>query len=180
MLQPPPPAPARAPLREIVLDTETSGISPTVGAGIVEIACVELAGGRTTGREFHAYVDPGHRIHPAATAVHGLTNRDLLRLGARPFAAVAADLLAFLGGAAIVAHNAAFDMRFLNAELQRLGRPPLGNTVVCTLKLARPRHGKARLADLCAAYGVETAGLTLHSAITDARLLARVYALLER
>src|SRR5262249_51917868 len=140
------------------------------------IGCVEIVNRIPTGREFHRYLNPDREVRNEAAAVHGL---DLEFLKDKPrFAAIADDLLAFVGDAAIVMHNAAFDLGFLNAELEGCDRPPLNpERVVDTLMLARRRHpaGPNSLDALCKRYGIDASQRTRHGALLDALLLARVY-----
>ncbi|MCU0909634.1 MAG: DNA polymerase III subunit epsilon [Rhodobacteraceae bacterium] len=163
-------------MREIVLDTETTGLDPDTGDRIVEIGAVELLHHVPTGRTFHAYLNPERPMSPEAFAVHGLGD-DFLR--DKPvFAAVAADFLAFIGDARLVIHNASFDMKFLNAELARQGRPPLGSgRVVDTLAMARARFpgAQASLDALCRRFGIDNSSRTLHGALLDSEILAEVY-----
>lgn len=163
-------------MREIVLDTETTGLEPDQGHRIVEIGAVELADHLPTGRTFHRYVNPQRPMPREAQAVHGLGD-DFLR--DKPlFAAVAAELLDFIAEAPLVIHNAGFDIAFLNAELGRLGHPPLPTTrCVNTLDLARRRFpgAQASLDALCKRFGIDCAARTLHGALLDSQLLAEVY-----
>ncbi|MFZ0494328.1 MAG: DNA polymerase III subunit epsilon [Methylocella sp.] len=164
-------------MREIVLDTETTGLDPANGHRIVEIACVELLNAIPTGETFHAYVDPGRDMPEEAFRVHGISAEFLA--GKPVFAGIAADFLKFVGGAKIVAHNAEFDMRFLNAELALLGIAPIASDrVIDTLALARRKYpGAANSLDaLCARYGIDTLRRTKHGALLDAGILAEVYA----
>jgi DNA polymerase III subunit epsilon len=164
-------------MREIVLDTETTGLDPASGHRIVEIGCVELLNAIPTGEFFHAYLDPERDIPEEAFRVHGLSAEFLAD---KPvFAKVVADFLKFTGSAKIVAHNAEFDMRFLNAELALLGIEPIASDrVIDTLALARRKYpGAANSLDaLCARYGIETSRRTKHGALLDAGILAEVYA----
>jgi DNA polymerase III subunit epsilon len=163
-------------LREIVIDTETTGLDAAGGDRLIEIACVEIINRIPTGREFHRYVNPEREVHPEAALVHGLST-DFLR--DKPlFKDVAAEFLSFLGEAALVAHNASFDLGFINAELARLARPPLSaERMVDTLLLARRKHpaGPNSLDSLCKRYGVDNSQRTRHGALLDALLLAAVY-----
>lgn len=163
-------------MREIVLDTETTGLDPETGDRIVEIGALELLHHVPTGRTFHVYLNPERPMSPDAFAIHGLGD-DFLR--DKPvFAAVAADFLRFIGDARLVIHNASFDMKFLNAELARLGRPPLAMTrVVDTLALARTRFpgAQASLDALCRRFGIDNSSRTLHGALLDSEILAEVY-----
>ncbi len=162
--------------REVCLDTETTGISPSEGHRVIELACVEVLDLMPTGRVLHMRFDPERNIPREATAVHGLT-WDMLR-GEPRFADAASEFLAFLGADPIVAHNAPFDVRFLNAELERAGRPPLSNPVVDTLALAKRTLGanaRATLDALCTRFGIDLSGREQHGALIDTRLLAQVY-----
>jgi DNA polymerase-3 subunit epsilon len=163
-------------LREIVIDTETTGLDAAGGDRLIEVGCVEIINRIPTGREFHHYLNPEREVHPEAVAVHGLSTEFLKD---KPlFRDIAADLLAFLGDAALVAHNASFDLGFINAELARLSRPPLtGERMVDTLMLARRKHpaGPNSLDSLCKRYGIDNSQRTRHGALLDALLLAAVY-----
>ncbi len=164
-------------MREIVLDTETTGLDPFDGHRIVEIGCVELVNRIPTGRVWHYHVNPERDMPYAAFEVHGLTT-EFLRDKPR-FADLADDLLAFIDSAMLVMHNAPFDFGFLNAELDRIARPLLNwDRVVDTLALARRRHPGApcSLDALCKRYGIDLSEREKHSALLDCRLLARVYA----
>jgi DNA polymerase-3 subunit epsilon len=164
-------------MREIVLDTETTGLDPYQGHRVVEIGCVELVNRIPSGTTFHAYLNPERDMPAEARAVHGLTAEFLAD---KPrFSDVVDDLIAFLGDAALVIHNAGFDLAFLNAELGRAKRPVLApGRAVDTLTLARRRHPGApnRLDDLCSRYGIDNSRRTKHGALLDAELLAEVYA----
>jgi DNA polymerase-3 subunit epsilon len=163
-------------MREIVLDTETTGLDPARGDRLVEIGCVELVNRFPTGRVFHRYINPEREMPAAAFAIHGLSTAFLAD---KPlFADLADEFLAFVGGDPLVIHNAEFDLAFLNMELGRLGRAALpADRVVNTLLIARRRHPGAsnRLDDLCQRYGVDNARRTRHGALLDAELLAQVY-----
>jgi len=164
-------------MREIVLDTETTGLDPANGHRIVEIGCVELLNAIPTGETFHAYIDPGRDMPEEAFRVHGISTEFLA--GKPVFANIAAGFLKFAGGAQIVAHNAEFDMRFLNAELALLGIAAIASDrVIDTLALARRKFpGTANSLDaLCARYGIDTSRRTKHGALLDAGILAEVYA----
>jgi len=164
-------------MREIVLDTETTGLDPANGHRIVEIGCVELLNAIPTGETFHAYIDPGRDMPEEAFRVHGISTEFLA--GKPVFAKVVADFLKFAGGAKIIAHNAEFDMRFLNAELALLGVAPIASDrVIDTLALARRKYpGAANSLDaLCARYGIDTSRRIKHGALFDAGILAEVYA----
>ncbi|HMO06834.1 MAG TPA: DNA polymerase III subunit epsilon [Paracoccaceae bacterium] len=163
-------------MREIVLDTETTGLDPAEGHRVVEIGAVELVNHVPTGRTFHAYLNPGRPMPAEAYAVHGLSD-DFLRDKPR-FAAVAADFLAFIGEARLVIHNAAFDMRFLNAELSGAGLPVLPDArSVDTLTIARQRFpgAQASLDALCRRFGIDNSARTRHGALLDSEILAEVY-----
>jgi DNA polymerase-3 subunit epsilon len=165
-----------ATIREIVFDTETTGLNPLGGDRVVEIGCVEVMNHVPTGRTFHVYLNPERDMPEAAFAVHGLSTEFLAD---KPlFAAVAADFLAFTDGARLVAHNAAFDVAFLNAELGRLGHGPLDpERIVDTLALARRKHpfAPASLDALCQRYGIDNSRRVKHGALLDAEILADVY-----
>jgi len=163
-------------MREIVLDTETTGLDPFQGHRVVEIGCVELINRFPTGKTFHCYVNPERDMPGEAFAVHGLSAEFLK--DKLCFAEVADELLGFLGDAPLVIHNAAFDLAFLNAELERSGRQTLPRErLLDTLLLARRKHpgGSNRLDDLCARYGIDNSRRNKHGALLDAELLAEVY-----
>ena len=170
-------------MRQIVLDTETTGLNPRTGDRIIEVGCIELMNRRPTGNIFHQYVNPGRDSDPGALAVHGLTT-DFLR-DKPPFADIVDALCDFVNGAEILIHNAAFDVAFLDEELARLERPKWNqhcDSVVDTLAMARELHpGKRNSLDsLCERYGVSNAHRTLHGALLDAELLAEVYLAMTR
>ena len=163
-------------MREIVLDTETTGLDPFDGHRVVEIGCVELVNCIPSGRVWHCHVNPEREVPYQAFEVHGLST-EFLRDKPR-FAELADDMLAFIEGAVLVMHNAAFDFGFLNAELERAARPLLKwDCVVDTLALARRRHPGApcSLDALCKRYGVDLSEREKHGALLDCRLLAAVY-----
>src|SRR5487761_1053261 len=162
-------------MREIVLDTETTGLDPADGHRIVEIACIELNNHLPTGKVFHRYVNPEREMSAAAEAVHGLGDEFLKRHA--PFAAIAAELVAFVAEAPIVAHNAAFDLAFVNAELTQLELPALVCGVVDTLELARKRFpgAPASLDALCRRFAIDLSARDKHGAKLDCELLAKVY-----
>ncbi|QJP15505.1 DNA polymerase III subunit epsilon [Starkeya sp. ORNL1] len=164
-------------MREIVLDTETTGLDPLRGDRLVEIGCVEMLNRIPTGQNYHVYINPERDMPIEAFNVHGLSAEFL---SDKPlFAAVADEFLAFIADSQLVIHNASFDIGFINAELTRLGRTVLGfDRVVDTLALARRRHpgGSNRLDDLCARYGIDLSRRTKHGALLDSELLADVYA----
>lgn len=163
-------------MREIVFDTETTGLSFARGDRMVEIGCVELIDRVPTGNEFHAYFNPERPMPIEAFEVHGLSDAFLAD---KPlFTDQASELLDFLGDSALVAHNAGFDMSFLNGELKECGLEPLsGARVIDTVVLARQRHPGAKhsLDALCTRYGIDRSHRALHGALIDAHLLARVY-----
>ncbi len=162
-------------MREIILDTETTGLD-VAGDRIVEIGCVELENHFPTGRTFQVYINPDRPMAREAQEVHGLT--DAFLADKPRFAAIADEFLQFVSEGALVAHNAEFDLGFLNAELARLGRPALDRMrVVDSLSLARRRHpaGPYSLDALCGRYGIDATRRTLHGALLDAQLLAEVY-----
>jgi DNA polymerase-3 subunit epsilon len=163
-------------IREIVLDTETTGLDPDAGHRIVEIACVELINHLPSGRTFQRYVNPERDMPTDAQAVHGLTEQFLS--GQPVFAAVAEEFLDFIGDAPLVIHNAEFDLKFVNAELVKLGRRRLqGQRAVDTVQLARRKFpgSPASLDALCGRFGIDNSSRTLHGALLDAQLLSEVY-----
>ena len=163
-------------MREIVLDTETTGIDPAKGHRIVELGAVELINHIPSGKVFHAFIDPERDMPAEAQAIHGLTTQFLK--GKPLFSVVAAELLAFIGDASLVIHNAAFDIGFLNAEFGRLNLPSiLPERVVDTLTLARQKHpmGPNSLDALCKRYGIDNSKRDKHGALLDSELLADVY-----
>ena len=165
-------------MRQIVLDTETTGIDPKSGHRIVELACIELIDRKKTGRHFHRYTNPECKISEGAAAVHGLTEE---RLRDEPkFAEIVHAALEFITGAELIIHNAPFDVGFLNTELELAGLPALSNycpTVIDTLKQAKQLHPgqKNNLNALCDRYQIDKSHRTLHGALLDAELLAEVY-----
>jgi DNA polymerase-3 subunit epsilon len=163
-------------LREIVLDTETTGLDAANGDRLIELGCIEIVNRIPTGQEFHRYLNPEREVHPDAVAVHGLTNEFLRD---KPlFTEVADDFLVFIADAPLVAHNATFDLGFINTELERAARPPLpASRIVDTLALARRRHpaGPNTLDALCKRYGIDLSERTKHGALLDSMLLAGVY-----
>jgi DNA polymerase III subunit epsilon len=166
-------------MRQVVLDTETTGLEPELNHRVIEIGCVELLNRRATGRTFHRYLNPEREIDDGALAVHGIARTDLD--GQPRFAEIAEELLAFIGGAELVIHNAAFDVAFLDAELARLPGEPRQVGVLCqvldTLALARELHPGQRngLDALCKRYAIDNSARELHGALLDARILADVY-----
>lgn len=164
--------------RQIVLDTETTGLEVEQGHRIIEIGCVELKNRRPTGNNFHRYVNPGREIDPGAVQVHGITNEFLAD---KPdFAGIAQELWAYLEGAELIIHNAPFDVGFLNREFQRFGETRRLDeicSITDTVSMARRLHPgqKANLDALCRRYGVDNSNRDFHGALLDARLLADVY-----
>lgn len=163
-------------MREIIFDTETTGLDNRLDR-VIEIGGVELDNHFPTGRTFHVYINPGDRqVHPDALAVHGITDEFLKD---KPgFADIVEEMIDFFGDARWVAHNATFDMGFINAELARLGRPAIASDLVTdTLALARRKHpmGPNSLDALCRRYGIDNAHRTKHGALLDSELLAEVY-----
>ena len=161
--------------REIVLDTETTGLSPLTGDRIVELGCVELINHIPTGKHFHVYVNPERAMTEDAYRVHGLSDEFLRD---KPnFRAVAPEFIRFIGDATLIIHNAAFDIGFLNYELEQAKLPSIINKVIDTVKLARDRHPGARVSldSLCKHYGIDNSKRTLHGALLDAQILAEVY-----
>jgi len=163
-------------MREIVFDTETTGLDPLQGDRLVEIGCIELVNRFPSGKVFHCYFNPERDMPAQAQAIHGLTSEFLSDKPA--FAHKAAELIDFLGDAQLVAHNAMFDLAFLNAELERAGHATVERErMVDTLLIARRKHpGSAnRLDDLCLRYAVDNSRRTKHGALLDAELLAEIY-----
>jgi DNA polymerase-3 subunit epsilon len=166
-------------MRQIILDTETTGLDVNEGHRIIEVGCVELVSRRPTGRHFHRYINPERDIDEGAAAVHGIRRAQLEN---EPrFAEIASELLEFIEGAELIIHNASFDLGFLNAELRRLDAAALALEQRCavldTLLLAREMHPGQRnsLDALCKRYGVDNSKRDLHGALLDARILADVY-----
>lgn len=163
-------------MREVVFDTETTGLDSRLDR-IIEIGGVELVNRFPTGRVFHHYVEPqGRAIHPDAAAVHGITSAALV--GKPTFQEIADEFVSFIDGARLVAHNASFDIGFINAEFARLGLAPIGSErVVDTLALARRKHpmGPNSLDALCRRYGIDNSHRSKHGALLDSELLAEVY-----
>lgn len=170
-------------MRQIILDTETTGLNPKAGDRVIEVGCIELVDRRPTGRSFHRYLNPGRDSDPGALAVHGLTT-DFLADKPR-FHDVVDEFCDFVRGAEILIHNAAFDVAFLDEELARIERPLFSHHCECvvdTLSMARELHPGKRngLDSLCERYGVSNAHRTLHGALLDAELLAEVYLAMTR
>ncbi len=163
-------------MREIVLDTETTGLDPEAGHRVVEIGCIELVNHLQTGRRWRVYLNPERDMPEEAFRVHGLSTEFLAD---KPrFAAVAEEFLGFIEDSPLVIHNAEFDLRFLDAELKRLGRPGLDRgRAIDTVQLARRKFpgAQASLDALCRRFGVDNSGRTLHGALLDCQLLAEVY-----
>lgn len=165
-------------MRQIFLDTETTGLSPESGDRIVEVACVEMESRRLTGRHLHCYVNPQRPVPEEASRIHGLTDDFLAD---KPvFAAIADELIAFVAGAEVIIHNASFDVGFLNEELRRLGKPRFGDIVgkvTDSLAMAREMFpGKSNSLDaLCKRLEVDNSGRAFHGALLDSELLAEVY-----
>lgn len=163
-------------MREIVFDTETTGLDPKTGDRMVEIGCVEMVGRVPTGESYHAYYNPERDMPQAAEAVHGLS---ISFLESKPkFSETVDELMEFLGDAPLVAHNAGFDFGFLNAELERIGREKVSmDRMIDTVAIARKKHPGAKLSldALCSRYGVDRSHRVKHGALLDAELLAQVY-----
>jgi DNA polymerase-3 subunit epsilon len=171
--------PTEVAMRQVVLDTETTGLEPEQGHRVIEIGCVEVFKRRKTGRTFHRYLRPDREVDWGALQVHGITNEFLAQ---QPrFAEVVEDLIEFIGGAELIIHNAAFDVAFLDAELRRLPGPPRQVARLCgvldTLPLARRMHPGQRnsLDALCKRYSVDNSRRELHGALLDAQILCDVY-----
>jgi len=170
-------------MRQIVLDTETTGLDPASGHRIIEIGCVELFNRRLTRRNFHRYINPGRESDEAALEVHGLTSDFLADKPA--FEAIAEEFLEFVAGAEIIIHNAPFDTAFLDAELARVRKGPFARhvgAITDSLVMAKERHPGRRnnLDALCERYGISNAHRTLHGALLDGELLAEVYLAMTR
>jgi DNA polymerase-3 subunit epsilon len=163
-------------MREIVFDTETTGLDSRADR-VIEIGGVELVNRFPTGKSFHVYINPqGREVNPEALAVHGISNADLA--DKPPFDAIAGEFLEFIDGARLVAHNAHFDLGFINAEFQRCGHPPVEtHRIVDTLAIAKRKHpmGPNSLDALCRRYGIDNSHRTKHGALLDCELLAEVY-----
>jgi DNA polymerase-3 subunit epsilon len=163
-------------MREIIFDTETTGLDPQRGDRMVEIGCIEMVNRVATGRTYHAYFNPGRPMPAEAEAVHGLS--DAFLSDKPPFAEKVAELLEFLGDCPLVAHNAGFDFGFLNTELALCGLEAVCRTrMIDTVAIARSRHPGAKLSldALCTRYGIDRSHRTRHGALLDAELLAQVY-----
>ncbi len=163
-------------MREIVLDTETTGFDPVKGDRLVEIGCIELFNHLPTGKYYHVYINPERDIPAEATAVHGITNEKVK--DAPTFGEIVGDFLAFIGEAKLVIHNAEFDMKFLNAELKIFGFPSLDmRRAIDTVRIAREKFpgSPANLDALCRRFGIDNSSRTFHGALLDSQLLAEVY-----
>ena len=173
-------------MRQVILDTETTGLDPSDGHRVIEIGCIEMVNRRLTDRTFHVYINPEREIEPEAIEVHGITN-EFLRDKAN-FAGVAEEFIDFIRGAELIAHNASFDLNFLEAELKRIPDAPSifdlihGGVAIDTLAMAREkRPGKRNSLDaLCRDYKVDASERTLHGALLDAELLTQVYLAMTR
>jgi DNA polymerase-3 subunit epsilon len=162
-------------MREVVLDTETTGLDPLAGHRVVEVGCLELLNTVATGKTFHAYFNPEMIMPAGAQEIHGLTDEFL---GDKPlFAERVEAFLAFIGDAQLVIHNAQFDIGFLNAELERIGRQQLANPYIDTVSMARRKFPGQRVSldALCERFNVDNSSRTKHGALLDAELLAEVY-----
>ncbi|MFO1087795.1 MAG: DNA polymerase III subunit epsilon [Reyranellaceae bacterium] len=162
-------------MREIVLDTETTGLDPLSGHRVVELGCLELVNTVATGKTFHTYFNPERAMPSEAQEIHGLTDEFLAD---KPLFADQVDaFLGFIGEAQLVIHNAQFDIGFLNAELERVGRPKLANAYVDTVSMARRKFPGQRVSldALCERFGVDNSNRTKHGALLDSELLAEVY-----
>ena len=173
-------------MRQVILDTETTGLDPSDGHRVIEIGCIEMVNRRLTDRTFHAYINPEREIEPEAIEVHGITN-EFLKDKAN-FAGVAEEFIEFISGAELIAHNASFDLNFLETELQRIPDSPSifdlihGGVAIDTLAMAREkRPGKRNSLDaLCRDYKIDASERTLHGALLDAELLTQVYLAMTR
>jgi DNA polymerase III subunit epsilon len=162
--------------REIVFDTETTGLDPATGDRLIEIGCVELVDGVPTGKTYHQLLNPGRDIPEAATAVHGITLQQVRNCPA--FGEIVDAFLEFIGDAPLVAHNAEFDFKFMNAELRNINRAPLASTrMIDTLAMAKRLFPGARVSldSLCSRLGIDTSARTKHGALIDSQILAEVY-----
>ena len=163
-------------MREVVLDTETTGLDPRSGHRIVEIGCVELINHIATGNHFHKYLNPERDIPEQASVIHGLTEEFL---SSQPvFADIAEEFEAFIGGSTLVIHNAEFDLGFINAEREKISQPPIApDRAIDTVSLARRKFpgAQANLDALCRRFKIDNSDRSLHGALKDARLLAEVY-----
>lgn len=163
-------------MREIVVDTETTGLDPSDGHRIIEIGCVELVDHLPTGLTFQRYLNPEREVPQDALRIHGISDRFLA--GMPLFSAIVDELVAFFGDASLIMHNAGFDLKFLNAELLRLARPPISaGRTIDTIEIAKAKIPGARysLDELCRRFGIDLACRVKHGALLDAQLTARVY-----
>jgi DNA polymerase-3 subunit epsilon len=163
-------------MREVILDTETTGLDPAKGDRLIEIGCLEIVNLIPTGNTFHRYINPQRPVSAGAVAVHGIT--DTFLADKPTFAQIVDEFVAFIGESRLVIHNAPFDKSFIDAELKLLGRPPLeADRIVDTLALARRKHpGSPNSLDaLCQRYGVENGHRKKHGALLDAELLSEIY-----
>jgi DNA polymerase-3 subunit epsilon len=163
-------------MREIVIDTETTGLDPYQGHRLLEIGCIELVNRIPSGQVFHRYINPERDIPAEVVAIHGIDNERVKN--ERVFAEIVDELIEFLGDAHLIAHNAMFDLGFINAEMERCGKPLVGRErLIDTLLLARRKYpgGSNRLDDLCLRYRIDNSRRTKHGALLDAELLAEVY-----
>ena len=163
-------------MREIVLDTETTGLDPEAGHKMVEIGCIELINHVPTGRTLHLYINPEREMDPGAFEIHGLSTEFLAQF--KPFRDQADEIVSFLGDAKLIIHNAAFDMKFINAELKACSRAPLPmDQALDTVRLARQKYPGAQVSldALCRRFEIDNAHRDLHGALIDADLLASVY-----
>jgi DNA polymerase-3 subunit epsilon len=163
-------------VREVIFDTETTGLDPTGGDRIIEIAAIEILNDKITDKIFHVYVDPQRDVPDSAFKVHGISREFLID---KPiFSNIIDEFINFIGDDPLIAHNAEFDLKFINEELRRAGRPVLeNNLIIDTLALARQKHpGAANSLDaLCARYGIDRSRRTKHGALIDTEILAEVY-----
>ena len=163
-------------MRQVVLDTETTGFEPAEGHRIVEIGCVELFDHLPTGKTYRAYLNPERLVPPETTRIHGLTDEFLAD---KPkFAQVVEEFLDFIGDAALVIHNASFDLKFVNSELHRVGKPPIPHArAIDTIEIAKSKIPGARysLDELCKRFAIDLSARTKHGALLDAELTAQVY-----
>ncbi|BDB96557.1 DNA polymerase III subunit epsilon [Candidatus Hydrogenosomobacter endosymbioticus] len=162
-------------MREIVLDTETTGLSVQNGHRLIEIGCVELFGGSTTGRTFHRYINPDRDVDSEAFSVHGISSDFLKQFD--PFDKVADEFLEFIADSSLIIHNAKFDLQFINFELEKSKKPLIANRIVDTLMMAREMFpgSPASLNALCRHFDIDLSSRSLHGALLDAQLLSRVY-----
>ena len=168
--------------RQVIVDTETTGLDPKQGHRIIEIACIEMAGRRVSRNTFYKRINPEREIDEGATQIHGITLEDLEH--EPKFADIADDFLAYVRDAELIIHNAPFDIGFINAELKRIGKPAINEicTVTDTLAMARELHPgrKNSLDALCERYAIDNSARTFHGALLDTELLAEVYVAMTR